>query len=149
MKKTILLSLAALAAIPLAACSTVEERCASAKDPGECVKVANAGGDINDYLLYGMAGYMLANRGGQQVIVQNPSYHGPYRTIPSYASSASRMASKTVTTTTKKSLFGGTKTSTTTTYRSSGFGGSSYRSSYSSGSSFRSSSFRSGGFGRR
>lgn len=43
--------LACVLAIPLTACETVADRCAKAANPAECVKVADAGGDINDYLL--------------------------------------------------------------------------------------------------
>lgn len=135
---------AALVAVAAPACTpqpSVAERCASAKDPAECVKVADAGGDVSDYLLYGMAGYMLSsaiNGSGQRqtVIVSDPNYHGYRRPIPSYAASRERFArSRTTTTTTKRSLFGGTKTVTRTSTWSSR---PSFRSSYRS-SSFRSS----------
>lgn len=151
---------AALAATTLlASCGpTPQEQCASAKNPTECLQVSQAGGDVSDYLLYGMAGYMLSNAlngSGQRqpVIVQDPNYHGYRRPIPSYQASRDYVRkSTTVTTTTKRSIFGGTKTSTTTTsYRASpsrsswGSSASSYRSSYSSSrSSFGGSSFRSG-----
>lgn len=136
-----------LAASLLSACGpTVAERCTQAKNPVECQQVASAGGDVQDYLLYGMAGYMLSsaiNGSGQRqpVIVADPHYQGHRRVIPSYSASAERVRRSTVTTTTtKRGLFGRTKTVTrTTSYVSR----PSYRStSYSSRSSY-SSSFRS------
>jgi len=132
---------ACLMAVPLVACDSVADRCAKAANPAECVKVANAGGDVNDYLLYGMAGYMLSSalNGGQRqtVIIPDPHYRGYRRPIPSYQASRSYMQSRTVTTTsTKRNLFGGkTSTTTITRYRP-------MRSSFGSGS-FRSSGFRS------
>lgn len=134
MVRNLLMLLACLLAIPLAACESVADRCAKAANPAECVKVADAGGDVNDYLLYGMAGYMLstAMNGGQRqtVIVPDPHYSGYRRPIPSYQASRDYVRSRTVTTTTTKSgLFGGKRTTTTVTryrptsssYRSSGF----------------------------
>ncbi|PZU13804.1 MAG: hypothetical protein DI606_04360 [Sphingobium sp.] len=136
MTRGLLMLAACLLAIPLAACESVAEQCAKAANHAECVKVADAGGDVNDYLLYGMAGYMLSSAmtGGQRqtVIVPDPSYHGYRRPIPSYQASREYMRSKTVTTTTTKGgLFGGSKTTTTVTryrpFRSSS-GSSSFRS---------------------
>lgn len=132
---------ACLLVMPLAACESAAQKCAKAANPAECAKVADAGGDIDDYLLYGMAGYMLSSaiNGGQRqtVIMPDPHYRGYRRPIPSYQASRDYVRSRTVTTTsTKRSLFGGTTSTTTTTrYRP-------LRSSFSS-SSFRSSSFRS------
>lgn len=135
MKRGLLMLVACLLAIPLAACESVAGQCAKAANPAECVKVADAGGDVNDYLLYGMAGYMLSSaiNGGQRqtVILPDPSYHGYRRPIPSYQASREYMRSKTVTTTTtKRGLFGGSKTTTTVTrYRPSrsSFGSSGFR----------------------
>lgn len=136
MKRVLLLLVACLLAVPLAACESVADQCAKAANPAECVKVANAGGNVNDYLLYGMAGYMLstAMNGGQRqtVIVPDPGYQGHRRPIPSYQASRDYMRSRTVTTTTtKRSLFGGSKTTTTVAhyrpFRSS-LGSSSFRS---------------------
>lgn len=132
-----LIAALALAVVPLAACGpTAAERCASAKNVTECMGVANAGGDVGDYLTYGMAGYMLSsmvNGSGQrqQVIVADPSYRGYRRPISSYQDSVSRMRRSTVTTTTtKRGVFGGTKTTTRTTSWTSR---PSYRSSFRSG----------------
>lgn len=73
----------ALAAVMLSGCTTDADRCAQASNPAECIKWADAGGDIEDYLVGGLAGYALASvtQGGRQqtVIVQNHSYHGPQR----------------------------------------------------------------------
>lgn len=128
----------------LSACSSAAERCASAKNPAECQQVVGAGGDVDDYLLYGMAGYMLSsavNGAGQRqaVIVPDPGYRGYRRPVASYdASPALVRRSTTTVTTTKRSAFGGTKATTRTTsyssrpvYRSS-YSGSSYRPSYRS-----------------
>jgi hypothetical protein len=135
---------AALSVIPmLAACGpSVQEQCAQAKNPAECAQVASAGGDVSDYLVYGMAGYMLSsaiNGAGQRqpVIVADPGYHGPRRSIASYQASPSRVRrSTTVTTTTRRGPFG-TKTTTRTTswssrpaYRPASYRSTSYSSSY-------------------
>ncbi len=126
----------ALALPALAACTTDQDRCAQSAKPAECMQVSKAGGDVNDYLLYGMAGYMLStalNGSGQRqpVIVSDPNYHGHRRTIASYSASPARLHRQTVTTTTtKRGIFGGTKTTTRT-------------SSWSSRSSYRSSSLSS------
>lgn len=143
MKKIALVTAAlAVAAASLSACGpTVQERCASAKDPAECVKVADAGGDVNDYLLYGMAGYMLGSMNGRTVIVQDPAYRGYRRPVPSYARSYTR-AVESKTSSWKQPAQSSYRTTTTVRYSSPS--SSAFRSSYSS-----SSSFRSGGFGRR
>jgi hypothetical protein len=133
-----------------------------AANPKECYQVSQAGGDVSDYLLYGMAGYMLSsalNGQGQRVpvIVQNPNYHGYRRPVASYQRSYSTVRNRTVTTTTTKRGWFGRKTTTrtTTSYsrpasssasssrRSSSWGSS--RSSFGSRSSFssRRSSFSS------
>jgi hypothetical protein len=160
-----ILVLAAAAAM-LSACSQQQvDECLQAANPIECAQVREAGGDVSDYLLYGMAGYMLgsAMSGGSKrpVIIQDPNYRGYRRPIASYSNSyryvtspsykpySQRVKVTTTTTKTKKSVFGGTKTKTTTrtttsSYRSSG--SSSFR---SSGSSFRSSGSSFGGGRRR
>ena len=117
------LALLAVALPSLVACAPSDrERCAQSAKPAECLQVADAGGDVGDYLLYGMAGYMLSsalNGNGQRqtVIVQDPSYHGYRRPIPSYVAPrplAQRSKVTTTTTTTKRGLFGGSKTTTRT-----------------------------------
>ena len=128
-----------LSLLPLAACGpSSAERCRAASDPTECMQVAGAGGDVSDYLTYGMAGYMLSsaiNGAGQrqQVIVADPAWHGARRAIPSYQASRERVRRSTVTTTTttKRNLFGGTTTKTSV-------------SRYSSRPSYSRSSSRSG-----
>lgn len=77
--KRIALIAAAAAAIALGGCQ--QDRCATSRNPTECRAWGDAGGDINDYLVGGMAGYMLANRGGQTVIVRDSGYHGPSRPL--------------------------------------------------------------------
>lgn len=62
-------------------------QCLQSNNPAECEAWVNAGGNIQDYLVGGMVGagaaYMMTNRGGRQVIVQNPNYRGPYRSLRS------------------------------------------------------------------
>lgn len=122
--KHILALTACLLAIPLAACENAADRCAKAANPVECIKVADAGGSMTDYLTYGMAGYMLSsaiNGSGQRqaVIVPDPGYRGYRRPIPSYQASRSYVRSRTVTTVTRyspsRTSFG------SSVYRSSGF----------------------------
>lgn len=70
-------------ALLLAGCApSVAERCAGAKDPKECATYANAGGDVNDYLLYGMVGYMIGRgSGGQTYLYRDPGYRGHYPSL--------------------------------------------------------------------
>lgn len=109
---------ASIAALPLAACGpTAQERCAGAKDVVTCTAVASSGGDVKDYLVGGLAGAALASQlsGGSSrstVIHHAPRYD--YRSAVYHAPARTR----TVTTTTRRSLFGrGTVTRTTTSYR--------------------------------
>lgn len=137
MVRTLLMLLACLLCVPLAACEDAVTRCAQAANPKECVQVANAGGDVTDYLAYGMAGYMLSsaiNGSGQRqtVIMADPHYRGYRRPIPSYQASREYVRSRTVTTTTTSK--GYRSTTSVTRYQPS-------RSSYVS--SYRSSSFSS------
>ena len=132
----------ALPAMPtLTACGpSIADRCAEARNPAECAQVAKAGGNVSDYLLYGMAGYMLSsaiNGSGKPrpLIVADPHYPGYRRPIPSYQASRDYVRrSVTTTTTTKRGIFGGTRTVTRTTSVTSrpGFSRSTYRSSFSS-----------------
>lgn len=77
----------AAAALALTACSVQQDECFRASNPAECASWRDAGGDVQDYLVGGMAGFMLgrATSGGQQqtVIIANPSYHGPARHLRS------------------------------------------------------------------
>ncbi|WP_061778813.1 hypothetical protein [Sphingomonas sanguinis] len=114
----ITLLLAAFVAVPLTACGpTPQERCAGAKDVVTCTAVVNSGGDVKDYLVGGLAGAALASQlsGGSArptVIHHAPRYD--YRSAAYYGPSRTR----TVTTKTRRSLFGGgTVTRTTTSYR--------------------------------
>lgn len=109
---------ATLVALPLAACGpTAQERCAGARDVVTCAAVASSGGDVKDYLVGGLAGAALASQlsGGSArptVVHHAPRYD--YRSAAHYGPSRTR----TVTTTTRNSLFGrGTVTRTTTSYR--------------------------------
>lgn len=82
MKKLI----AILACASLAACqaesnnwSAASDPCAGADNPIECRNWADAGGDVNDYLLYGMVGYMIgSSTSGQRYIYRDPGYRGTY-----------------------------------------------------------------------
>ena len=77
--------IAATAVIGLSACG--EDKCATASDPSECRQWVGAGGDINDYLVGGMAGFLIGRHmsGGQQqsYIYRDPGYHGAYRPMRS------------------------------------------------------------------
>ena len=79
------------------------DECLKAKNVLECRQVVEAGGKADDYLLYGMAGYMLGTvmNGGQRqtIIMADPSYHGARRPIASYQPAAA-VRKQTVTTTT-------------------------------------------------
>ncbi|MGW8136837.1 hypothetical protein ACWGNZ_14655 [Sphingomonas zeae] len=118
----IALLLAALVAVPLTACGpTAQERCAGAKDQVTCMTVASSGGDVQDYLVGGLAGAALASQlsggAGRSTVV-----HHVATPMPSYdyrrAAYRAPVRTKTVTTTTRRSLFGGgSVTRTTTSYR--------------------------------
>lgn len=146
MKKMMIVAAAAASMLVTACGQGAADRCMEAANPKECYQVSQAGGNVSDYLLYGMAGYMLSsaiNGSGarQPVIVPNPNYHGYRRPIPSYQASRDYVRKSTVTTTkTKRSWLGGTKTTTKTT--TSWSRPSSSRSSWRSSSSSRSSSRR-------
>ena len=94
MKKII--SALVVASLALAGCSSQQpDPCLEADNPAECRQWADAGGDINDYLLYGMAGFMIGSMmsGGKKTtyIHTDPSYRGQYR-----GGMASRYGSKDV-----------------------------------------------------
>ncbi|WP_267397749.1 MULTISPECIES: hypothetical protein [unclassified Sphingomonas] len=136
-RRLFLIAACALSLPAIAACGpSPQTRCAEAAKPAECLQVAQAGGDVSDYLTYGMAGYMLSsaiNGGGQRqsVIVADPSYHGSRWPIAGYQASPAHVHRGTVTTvSTKRGLFGGTTTTTRTSSWSSGSRSSPYRSSY-------------------
>lgn len=72
-----------LLALVLAGCADPAPSCSDASDPAQCEAVVSAGGNASDYLLYGMAGYMLASTiNGQQVVRRDPTYVGPSRYNP-------------------------------------------------------------------
>ncbi|MFC0683076.1 hypothetical protein [Novosphingobium clariflavum] len=84
--KSIMSALAvAVLTVPLAACDT--DRCQTASNPAECRQWSDAGGDIDDYLIGGMAGYAIGRitSGGQQqtYLYRDPGYHGTYRPMHS------------------------------------------------------------------
>ena len=130
-----LLALAAcLLAMPLAACEAAVDQCVKAANPTECRQVAQAGGDVSDYLAYGMAGYMLStalNGSGQRqpVIIADPHYSGPRRSIASYQASPSYVRRQTVT---SSSRAGPSSTKTVATSMRGYTAPASYRSSFSS-----------------
>lgn len=138
-----LIALAMAASLTLTACA--EDKCASASNPAECRAWTDAGGDIDDYLMGGMIGYMLANRGGQPVIVRDPGYHGSYRPLrrplPPASVQVQRLKAKVERQRVelkRQQAANARKSAELKAYRTSG----SSRSSW--GSSYRSSSFRSG-----
>lgn len=173
--KKIIIAAAAVASLLITGCSSSNgwgdnDQCAQAGNPQECAQVRDAGGNVSDYLMYGLAGYMLARvmtpSGPQYAIQPDPSYTGYRRPIASYTnsrayvsrpgfrtyssinrinvSSIPRTRITTSTVTTKSGMFGRKTTTTTTTTRSSYGGSSSYRPSYKpSYSSSSSSSYRS------
>lgn len=120
--KLSIFGLVAVASLALAACGpSVQEQCADAKDPATCAAVARSGGGAQDLLLGGLAGAAvgsaLSRPSAQPAVVTHAPAYG-YR--PSYRSYRHTAPTKTVTTTTRRSLFGGTRTVTrTTSYRSS------------------------------
>lgn len=77
--------IAASAMLLLSACG--EDKCATAENAAECRQWVGAGGDVNDYLVGGMAGYLIGRHmaGGQQqpYIYRDPGYHGSYRPMRS------------------------------------------------------------------
>jgi hypothetical protein len=67
----------ALLALSLTACAA-EDPCIKADNPVECRQWTQAGGDPNDYLLYGMVGYMIGSSNGNTYIYRDPGYRGTY-----------------------------------------------------------------------
>ena len=65
-----------------------QDQCMRAANPRECMQVRDAGGNVSDYLMYGLAGYMLASYttpyGPRYYMRTNPYYHGPVHIIQSY-----------------------------------------------------------------
>ena len=123
----------------LTACDPAFDQCAQADKAAECRQVTESGGDVNDYLLYGLTGYMIGSTmsGGrrQSVIVADPNYRGYRRPVPSYVASPSfvrnRAAAASATTPTSSS----TRTTSTIRYSSP----AAYRTTY------RPTTFRSAG----
>lgn len=65
-------------AVSVSACS-VQDPCDKATNPTECRNWTQAGGDANDYLLYGMVGYMIGRSStGDTYIYRDPGYRGTY-----------------------------------------------------------------------
>jgi len=80
----------ASASLLLAACSSQTDQCTDAENPAECRQWTQAGGDVNDYLLYGMIGYAIGSMGSGSdrttYIYRDPGYSGTYpRTRGTYA----------------------------------------------------------------
>lgn len=120
--KLSIFSLVAVASLGLAACGpSVQEQCAGAKDPVTCTAVARSGGSAQDLLLGGVAGAALASTLSRPSAQPTVVHHAPsYGYRPSYRSYRHTAPTKTVTTVTRRSLFGGTRSVTrTTSYRSS------------------------------
>ena len=77
--------------------------CMQANNPRECAEVRNAGGSVNDYLMYGLAGYTFARimtpYGYRNAIVPDPYYHGSFHHNDSYYRSRTYVTSPTYRTT--------------------------------------------------
>ena len=179
--KKILTAVALTAGLMTAACGDRADQidqCLQAQNQQECAQVRDAGGDVSQYLIGGLGGYMLAKMmtpsGPRYYMQPNPNYHGTFQRIPSYDRSYGyvrrpgyrpySVVHKTVinnyptrrvvtTTKTRNSVFGGgTRTVTkTVTYRkpASSWGSSSYRKPSSSwGSSSSRSTWSSSGSSR-
>jgi hypothetical protein len=117
--------LVTLSIFTLAACSQPDQ-CLQAKDPTECRLYTQAGGNFNDYLMYGMLGYMIGNSGGQRVVMVDPNYHGrhyPRKPLMTPAQQVTKIKQKTVTTTRNGVTRSYTRTTYKSSYRSSSFGG--------------------------
>lgn len=129
-------------ALAAAACgaSPVDE-CLKAKNVLECQQVVSAGGNAHDYLLYGMAGYMLGSvmNGGQRqtVIVADPSWRGYRRPVASYQASPAVVRQRMQTVTTRTTVRNGS--AVTSTVRTKTWSAPRTKSSYRSTVSYRSS----------
>ena len=89
--KRLKLLFAVLVLTALYACAPPVSRCAKALNPVECAQVARAGGDVDDYLRYGLVGYMLVpSAHGPPVIAPDPHYRGWRRAVPRYAAEPQR-----------------------------------------------------------
>ena len=119
--KRLKLLFAVMVLTALYACSPPASKlCMKAGNPVECMQVVQAGGDADDYLRYGMMGYMLMpSTGGTPTIAPDPRYRGWRRAVPSYQA-AVRRSSATALPGVRPGYSG---------YRSVGFGGSGFRSS--------------------
>lgn len=121
MRRFLIMIFAAIMAMVATACGSVPvDQCLKAANPAECKQVVSAGGNASDYLMYGMAGYMLGQviNGGQRqtTIVADPSYHGYRRPIASYDASRLPIGQRLHSvTTTKTSRSGSTVTMITRT----------------------------------
>jgi hypothetical protein len=153
------------------------DQCMTAGNPQECAQVRDAGGDVSKYLIAGLGGYMLAKMmtpsGPRYYMQPDPHYSGTFHREPSYDRSyryvrqpsyrpysvvhhvsyanypTRRLTGPATVTTTKRSIFGGTKTITKTYARPTALGAS--RPSYSAPVSYRTAKAASswgGGIGR-
>lgn len=120
MKRFSIFSLVAVASLAVAACGpSVQEQCAGAKDPVTCTAVARSGGNVQDYLVGGLAGAAIASAMTRPAAQPTVIHHAPaYGYRPSYRTIRQTAPTKTVTTTTRRGLFGSRSvTRTTTSYR--------------------------------
>lgn len=118
--RVLIISLLAVPALALAACGpSVQEQCAGAKDVVTCETVARSGGDVQDYLVGGLAGAAIASAMTRPAAHPTVIHHAPaYGYRPSYRSIRQTAPTKTVTTTTRRGVFGSRSvTRTTTSYR--------------------------------
>jgi hypothetical protein len=85
-RSTTVAVVAAAMALTTAACSNQRQapydRCLDSRDPSMCHAVVNAGGDADDFIQYGMQGYMLGMMNGQQYVYHDDHYRGPSHYYP-------------------------------------------------------------------
>lgn len=118
--RVLFVSFLAVPALALAACGpSVQEQCSGAKDVVTCAAVARSGGNVQDYLVGGLAGGAIASAMTRPAAQPTVIHYAPaYGYRPSYRSYRQPAPTKTVTTTTRRGLFGSRSvTRTTTSYR--------------------------------
>lgn len=123
MKQFLMMVFVTLFAMTATACGAAPvDQCLKAANPAECKQVVSAGGNASDYLMYGMAGYMLGSvtSGGQRqtVIVTDPAYRGYRRPIASYDASKVPIGQRLHSVTTTRTSRSGSTITTTTRTRS-------------------------------
>ena len=84
--KTAHFALIISAAVFASACSNQRQapydRCLDSRDVSMCHAVVNAGGDADDFINYGMQGFLLGMMNGQQYVYHDDHYRGPVHYYP-------------------------------------------------------------------